>query len=890
MRDRIGAERQDVSSSTSTIRCDPSDLKTGMRVNLMLIGLFLICTVIITWPLALHPSSYVRDEGDPLLTSWILSWVNQSLRDNPAALFDPPVFYPEKGALAFSETLLLPSITVAPVFLLGGSAILANNLLYFLSFILTGWFFYLMCRELGMSSAASLVGAVLFDFAPFRMDFSHVQLSQVQYFPLQIMLFNRHFRLRKARYLLGSWLAFAATTLSCSYYGVYALLLMTLLHLFFLAAHWRTFTLRTLGALVTAPLPAASILLPYYLKYMQVRRAYGFERSLTGVESFGADLAAYATFFCQSAVMGGIGKFFQGSTVQCLAPGVIGTLLAIALLVVRPGRMREDGAVHSSFPTIADLVCVALTVLCCLVTLDGLLPPTSGIVAGSLTLLLAVWLGEILWTTLRRSQDLHTRAFAWIAALAFIASLGLEIRVAGASLGPGIYGFFKHFPGFWGIRAVSRISVLFFLCFFILSAYGMDRLREKGWIPRHGPLVVMILIGLELMNAPVPWVSYQTRDAEAYEWLTSRNDGGVVLELPLGTFLGQYRAMYESSMHHHHLFNGVSGFVPAAYFARTRILETYPSRAALDLLQGMLPLKYILWRSEPPAAVAGNRFESLDEVPFLRRAASFGAATIYEVKHDFSDAVERRSLRMYLDPLRLDGRELRLDLRPAVNDGVRRSVEVRLGETAIASTALDREGTVTVGIDQVPRDGAWLEVVAVESVEESWELGTWEVISSVVSGEASITVDGDATRSPATDGILLAATNGKGEKLTRRFIESSPGTDISAKVESTLRRLMENRYVFLATAGAPLRDAPEDLSRYLRDLSGIDAGRGSFVIAIQPSASGDPRHAPTIRAESGIAKARLSSEKRGFILSGVQVLRDGVSGLALSEPRHGSAQ
>lgn len=838
----------------------------------MLIGLFLICSVIVTWPLALHPSSYVRDEGDPLLTSWILSWVNQSIWDDPAALFDPPVFYPEKGALAFSETLLLPSITAAPVFLLGGSAILANNLLYFLSFVLTGWFFYLMCRELGISSAASLVGAILFDFAPFRMDFSHLQLSQVQYLPLQVMLFNRYFRLSKARYLVGSWAAFAATTLSCSYYGVYALLLMTLLHLFFLAAHWRAFTLRTISALLTAPLPAASILLPYYLKYMQVRRAYGFERSLTGLESFGADLAAYATYFCQSTVLGGIGKLFAWNAVQCLAPGLIGTVLAIALLVVGRGRMREDETVHSNFLTIARFISVAMTVVCCLATLGGLIPPESRIVAGSLIIFFAVWLGDVLWTTHRGSHVPHTRVLAWIAALALVASLGLEIRVAGTSLGPGIYGFFNsYFPGFWGIRAASRISVLFFLCFFTLSAYGMDRLRGVGWIPRYGPLIVMGLIGIEFVNAPVPWVRYRTRDVGAYEWLKSRKDVGVLVELPLGTYLGQYRAMYESSRHRYHLLNGVSGFVPASYFARARTLETYPSRAALDLLQGILPLKYILWRREPPATVAGNLFESLDEVPFLRKAGSFGAATIYEVQHDFSDAVERRSLRLYVDPRRLDGRELRLDLRPAVNDGVRRSVEVRIGENAIASVALDRERTMTIGVDRLPRDGAWVEVITIESLAEPWELSTWEVTSSVASGGSSITVDGDATRPPATDGILLAATNGKGEKLTRRFIESAEGADISAKVASTIRRLMDNRYVFLAVAGGPLRDAPTDLSRYLRDLSGIDPGSGAFVLAIQPTGSGDRRQRPSIRAESGITGARLSADQRGFVLERLRV-------------------
>ncbi|MEW6367432.1 MAG: hypothetical protein AB1714_22620 [Acidobacteriota bacterium] len=228
----------------------------------LLIGLFAIGALIVTWPLGRDMSHQLVDEGDPLLYSWVIEWVHWALLNSPSQLFSPPIFYPEKWALTYSDTLLLPATLVMPVLALGGSGILAHNILLLLSFVLTGVFFYWMCRELCLGHGASIVGAVLFAFSTFRMDFSHLQLSQVQYFPLQVLFLNRFFRLRMTRDLLLSWGAVLATILSCSYYGVYAVLLMAILHLFYLCSQLRGLSLRTLLTIAGAPTPVyAAILL-----------------------------------------------------------------------------------------------------------------------------------------------------------------------------------------------------------------------------------------------------------------------------------------------------------------------------------------------------------------------------------------------------------------------------------------------------------------------------------------------------------------------------------------------------------------------------------------------------------------------------------------------------
>lgn len=843
-------------------------MKSRRAECLPVLGLILLYSVVVTWPLVLHPSTFVMDEGDPLFTSWLLRWVNQTFWSSPGSMFDPPVFYPETGVLAFSETLLLPSIMVSPILLLGGSGILANNLLFLLSFLLAGWFLYLMCRELGLSPAASTLGAFLFDFAPYRMDFSHVQLSQIQYLPLQVLLVNRYFRSRKLRYLIGAWLALAATALSCSYYGVYALLLMVLLHLFYLIGNLKSFDRGLLVSILTAPLPAAAVLTPYYLKYAEVRQLYSFGRTLDDLLPFGADLYSYARYFYHSAFLAKIGRSTGAGGIWYLTPGLICILLAGAMLVLRP---IAPGGERIRFAGVLKLIrslAVASALAAFAAGATGLIPHGATL-ANLIWIALLLWAIEIGWTLYNSGGRVGPPVFAWIAVLSFVLSFGLEIHVAGNSLGPGIYGFFhSYFPGFWGIRAVYRASVLFFLCFATLSAYGLDRLRERGWLPRAGPLILTGLAAVEFLNAPIPWVRYSTRDAAAYEWLRSKPDGRAVLELPLGTFLGPYRAMYESLNHGHPILNGVSGFIPQSYYERTRTLESYPSHASQDLLFGFLPLKYILWRQEPANTVEGNAYASLGSLPFIREVARFGSATIFEVRHDSPGERELQSLPMFVDPRRIDGKEITLTVEPAVDDGIGRTVEARIGDRIIASASLDRRRRLTIKMEDIDARGAVIQLSTVETGKRPWELQSWETTSSVTKGMASITIEGMTTTAPAMDGILIASTDSRSETPSVRMIEHAEDKKTWTRARGTLKRLRSKRYLFIAFAGSALSDAPEPFKAWLGRFSGIEPRSGAFVCALRRSPSG---RLVDISAEAGDSEAKLADGRHGFLIRSMDV-------------------
>ena len=97
-------------------------------------GIYVLLTVVLTWPLVLHPGSLVpNDLGDSLLNMWLLAWDARTV-PLTAKWWNAPQFYPMPGVLAYSEHLLGLSIITTPVIAVTGNAVLAYNAAFFLSF------------------------------------------------------------------------------------------------------------------------------------------------------------------------------------------------------------------------------------------------------------------------------------------------------------------------------------------------------------------------------------------------------------------------------------------------------------------------------------------------------------------------------------------------------------------------------------------------------------------------------------------------------------------------------------------------------------------------------------------------------------------------------------
>ncbi|MEN3338908.1 MAG: hypothetical protein V7647_2584, partial [Acidobacteriota bacterium] len=197
-------------------------------------ALYFALTIVLTWPLALHPGSLVpHDPGDPLLNVWIMSW-NARVLPLTSAWWNAAQFFPAQGATAFSEHLLGLSVLTTPVILLTGNPLLAYNVAFLASFLFSALSAYALTFSIARRHDAALVAGLAFGFAPYRMSqLAHVQVLSAYWMPLALAGLHRYFDDGRGRWLVlfaGAWLLQALT---CGYYFFYLSVLIGLWLLWF---------------------------------------------------------------------------------------------------------------------------------------------------------------------------------------------------------------------------------------------------------------------------------------------------------------------------------------------------------------------------------------------------------------------------------------------------------------------------------------------------------------------------------------------------------------------------------------------------------------------------------------------------------------------------------
>ena len=132
------------------------------------------------------------DIGDPLLSTWRLAWIAHQLPRDPLHLFDANIFYPELRTLAYSDAMLVPSLTAAPLVWLGVPPLLACNLLLLSGFALSGAAMFLLVWSLTRHMPAALLAGFVFAFLPYRfMHYAHLELQMAQWMPLCLWALHR---------------------------------------------------------------------------------------------------------------------------------------------------------------------------------------------------------------------------------------------------------------------------------------------------------------------------------------------------------------------------------------------------------------------------------------------------------------------------------------------------------------------------------------------------------------------------------------------------------------------------------------------------------------------------------------------------------------------------
>jgi len=256
-----------------------------LREFALLLGGFSLLTVAFTWPQARHLFQ-VPDLGDPLFNIWRVAWVNHQIIRDPLHLFDANIYYPARFALTDSDSVIVPSLMVAPLSWLGVHQVVVYNVLMMLSFALSGITMFYFVRALTGRSDAALIAAGIFALYPYRFEhYSHLELQMTMWMPLALWCLHRVLERGRLRDGLLVGCFYGLQMLSSMYYGMFFMVYVIVVGLALWLGRKRPKT--AIKPLIAGGLVAAAIILPVAAAYIANRGVVG-EREIGTIQFYSA--------------------------------------------------------------------------------------------------------------------------------------------------------------------------------------------------------------------------------------------------------------------------------------------------------------------------------------------------------------------------------------------------------------------------------------------------------------------------------------------------------------------------------------------------------------------------------------------------------------------------
>jgi hypothetical protein len=316
---------------------------------------FWALTVVLTWPLALHPGTVGRaDNGDGRLSIWNVAWVARTLVVDPLHVFDANIFYPHRWTLAYSESNLGAGLLAVPVYWVTGNPYAAHNFVFLLSFVLGATGTYYLVRYLAGDRRAAAVAATGFAFCPYLFAHTpHIQLLMTAGLPFSMLAFHRVADAPTPRRGAVLGLTMAAQALFCGYYAVFVMLMIGVAVLIVAAVRRRWADVRYWAAVSVAAGVAILIALPLLAPYLGLQRATGFQRPLDAAREWSAHWRTYIA--SSSSVHVRLLKV-TGPSIEQLFPGVVTLAFGVSGLAVgwaSRDRRREVAILYGALAALA---------------------------------------------------------------------------------------------------------------------------------------------------------------------------------------------------------------------------------------------------------------------------------------------------------------------------------------------------------------------------------------------------------------------------------------------------------------------------------------------------------------------------------------------------------
>ncbi len=320
-------------------RPDADDVTNTVAWQTSLVAGAGLCVVgvVLLFPQIRHMDA-VPDFGDPFLSMWRAGWLFEQLRGDPRALFDANIFHPEPLTLTYSDSMLLPGLTAAPMLAAGLHPVTTYNIVLISGFVLSGVAAALLVESLTGSARAGFVSGIVFGFYPYHFEhYSHLELQMMQWMPLALLALHRFLETWRLRHALGAAVCAAAQLYSSMYYGVFFTIYAAVV-VCTLVASRRPPIRRLLLPSAIAAVVAIVLAVPLIRAYSESTKTKG-ERGRGEVLVFSATPTDYLRAHFRSAAYGS--RMLSGRQPErALFPGFVPLGLAAAGLVPPLGVVR----------------------------------------------------------------------------------------------------------------------------------------------------------------------------------------------------------------------------------------------------------------------------------------------------------------------------------------------------------------------------------------------------------------------------------------------------------------------------------------------------------------------------------------------------------------------
>jgi hypothetical protein len=267
-------------------------LRGSVEATAVVLGAVILACVF-TLPVIFHFTNAGRlDTNDGRWSIWVVSWVAHALTTDPSQLFHANIFYPHPDALTFSEGNIVAGLVGAPVWVLTRNPNTTHNVVFLWSFALSFIATYYLIRYTTGDRRAAIVCGILFAYCPFAfVRQPHVPLLMIGFLPWCMLAWHRFLDRTTVARAIELGLVMALTGLACAYYGIFAGGMISIAAIWFAISRQRWRDPKYWLTVAVAAAVCIAVITPFFLPYLRMQEATGFQRTLSG--QYSANLGAW---------------------------------------------------------------------------------------------------------------------------------------------------------------------------------------------------------------------------------------------------------------------------------------------------------------------------------------------------------------------------------------------------------------------------------------------------------------------------------------------------------------------------------------------------------------------------------------------------------------------